>query len=109
MSARLSLEVIAFAPCHRATLRGFVSVVIEEWRLRINDLTIHEQSRSRWVGMPARPLLDANGIVIRNERGKVSYFPVLAFTDAEARNGFGRRIIEELLIFAAAAFEREDA
>ena len=109
MSDKLSIEVQAFTPHYKNSLRGFASIVIPELHLRINDLSIHESGRSRWVGMPARASLDADGVAMRDARGKVCYFPVLAFTDAETRDRFGKRVIEELLIFAPAAFEREDA
>lgn len=105
---RLSLHVVAFTPHYKSTLRGFVSIVIEEWRLRINDLSVHESSRSRWVGMPARPMLDAGGELIRDHRGKIAYAPTLSFTSPTTRDSFSRRVIEELLVFAPAAFEMEE-
>ena len=100
--------VVAFAPLHKNSLRGFVSVEVPRLHLKINDLTVNEAGASRWIGMPARALIRPDGELLRDHRGKIVYAPVLAFTDARCADDFSKRVIEELLIFAPAAFEQGD-
>jgi hypothetical protein len=109
MTSKLSVHVEAFKPHHSNTLRGFVTVTIPELRLRIVDLTVHEKNNSRWVGLPAKPQIERNGTVRKDDRGKVLYTTVIEFTSREVRDAFSARVIEALLEFAPAAFDTEDA
>jgi hypothetical protein len=101
-------QVGAFAPLHKNSLRGFVSIEVPRLHLKINDLTVNEAGATRWIGMPARALIGPDGALLRDHRGKIVYAPVLAFTDATARDDFSARVIAELLIFAPSAFQQGD-
>jgi hypothetical protein len=109
MTGKLSVLVEAFKPHHGNTLRGFVTVVIPEIRLRILDLTVHEKNGSRWVGLPAKPQIDRDGTVRKDDRGRTLYTTVVEFTNKKVRDAFSARVIKALLEFAPAAFDTEDA
>jgi hypothetical protein len=105
---KLRVEVEGFKPLRSNTLFGFVTIKIPALHLRIVDLTVHQKNDSRWVGLPAKPQLDRDGTVRRDERGKILYSSVLEFTDKATRDAFSARVIESLLEFAPSAFSTED-
>jgi hypothetical protein len=93
----LSVRVEAFKPLRSNTLFGFADLVIPEMRLCIRDTSVHESHGKRWVGLPAKPQIDRDGVVRRDERGKILYAAVLQFTDRVAGDAFSARSIEALL------------
>jgi hypothetical protein len=109
MTGKLTITVEAFVPRRSNTLFGFVTVVIPEMRLRIHDVSVHEKGESRWAGLPAKPQIDRDGTVRKDERGKTLYTPILEFTDKPTRDAFSARVIASLLEFAPAAFDDEEA
>ena len=108
-TSKLSVQVNGFKPLRSNTLVGFCTVVIPELYLRIFNLSVHEKNQSRWVGLPAKPQIDRSGNVRRDDRGKVTYTPVIEFTDRATRDAFSDRVIASLLEFAPAAFDGEAA
>jgi hypothetical protein len=59
--------------------------------------------------LPGKAEITRNGIVRKDERGKVSYTPTIEFTDHATRDAFSARGIAALLEFAPAAFDEEAA
>jgi hypothetical protein len=108
-TSKFTVHVEAFKPVRSNTLVGFCSVTIPELHLRIIDLSVHERNESRWVGLPAKPQVDRNGNVRKDDRGKTAYTPVIEFTDKATRDAFSARVIASLLEFAPAAFDEEAA
>jgi hypothetical protein len=71
-----SFRLTDFRPLVKNTLRGFVSGRLDFGdgiALDLADLTIHQSGEKRWVGWPAKPLIDRDGQVMRHENGKVRY------------------------------------
>jgi hypothetical protein len=106
---KLSVEVEAFTPRRSNTLVGFCTVVVPELHLRVFDCPVHEKNGKRWISLPAKPLVDRDGVVKRGDNGKIIYIPVLEFTDRPTREAFSDRVIATLLEFAPAAFDHEAA
>lgn len=107
--AKMSVVVEAFTPRRSNTLVGFCAVVVPELHLKILDLSVHEKNESRWVGLPAKPQINRDGTVRRDDRGKTAYTPILEFTDKATRDAFSARVIASLLEFAPAAFSDTEA
>jgi hypothetical protein len=97
-----------FKPLHRNTLRGFAQISIVELRLRIRDVAIHEKGESRWAQLPAKAQLK-DGNLVKNDVGKVQYFPILEFESRAVADAFSARVINALLQFSPQAFDVEDA
>ena len=74
----------AWKPLERNTLRGFADLWLREARLHIKGCAIHEKNGKRWVQLPARPQLDQNRALARDEGGKFQYARVQAFGNARA-------------------------
>jgi hypothetical protein len=69
---KLSIRVEAFTPRVSNTLRGFVTVVVPELHMKINDITVHQKNESRWIGLPGRAQVGRDGQVRKDERGNSS-------------------------------------
>ena len=100
--------VETFQPHRSNTLFGFCTIVVVKMHMRIHGVTVHESHGKRWASLPSKPMLDKAGNVLRDERGKVRYSPVLEFTDKETRDRFSTVVIDALLEFAPGAFEVEE-
>jgi hypothetical protein len=105
MSGKFTVLIGGFTPRRSNTLFGFVDVVVPEMRLQIKEVSIHERSSRRWIGLPARPQLDPEGRVRLDDRGKRLYSAVLAFIDKPTATAFSDRIIEALLNIHPHAFD----
>jgi hypothetical protein len=107
---KFSIEIEGFRALKSGSLHGFVDVVINELKLRIIAAPVHESHGKRWLGSPARPQVDRDGTVRRDERsGKILYVPVLQFTDKRYGDAFGERVIANLLAKWPGAFDNDDA
>jgi hypothetical protein len=107
-SGKLTITCQGFHPLVRNTLRGFASITIAELKLTIHDVAVHEKGESRWAQLPAKPQI-RDGELIRDDAGKVQYWPILEFSSRAVRDAFSVRVVEALLEFAPAAFDLKDA
>ena len=109
MGNKLSVQVEAFKPLKSNTLHGFCDVRIVEMRLLVRDISVHQKNGKRWASLPAKPQINREGTVRRDDRGKVACTPILEFSDRETREAFSARVISALLEFAPAAFDEAAA
>src|SRR3954470_7610077 len=63
------------------SLLAFVDLHIPSWRLKIFGCTFHKTNGKFWVGLPGKPQIDSEGTVLRDERNKFKYTPVVVFDD----------------------------
>ena len=85
--------------CERNTLRGFANLLVPMIGLHIRDVAVHEENGQRWVQLPARPQLDENRELIREENGRVRYATILAFDSTEAASEFNDAALTALQDF----------
>jgi hypothetical protein len=97
-----------WTPRRTNTLRGFADVLLTQTYLRIRDVAVHEKDGRRWVSLPARPMIDRDGAVLRDEQGKTRYAPILEFTDREASDEFSRACIAAVLAQFPGALDGDD-
>lgn len=90
------------------TLHGFADVLLEATHLRIHDVAVHSKNGRRWAQLPGRPMIDRDGVVMRDEKNKTRYSPILEFTDREASDKFTRGVIDAVLQAHPDAFAGED-
>jgi hypothetical protein len=95
-----------FSPMHRNTLFGFAEISIPEFDMVLKDVAVHQKNGSRWAQPPAKPQLNRDGAVIRNEAGKIQYMPIVEFGSRASRDEFSQAVVRALLEFAR-AFEEE--
>jgi len=85
----------AFRPLVRNTLRGFVRCRFPSG-LVIDEIAIHVGAGDgrAWASPPARPMIDRDGAVMRDQRtGKVRYQHLIAFSTPRVRSAWSEQVI----------------
>jgi len=101
-----SISCLAFRAVRRNTLVGFANIRINELHLEIHDVAIHVKNASRWAQPPAKPMIDKDGVAIRDrETGKIAYFTIFEFSDRATRDAFSRAVIDAVMRAFPNAFE----
>jgi hypothetical protein len=77
-----ALDVIAWRPCERNTLKGFASV-----QMTIHDVALHEKNGKHWAQPPSKPMVQ-DGQLIYGSDGRVRYVLVLELDDRETASAF---------------------
>ena len=95
MSAMMPVTLLSWKPLVKNTLRGFVNVRLGR-SLIMKELSCHEANGRRWVGLPARPMIDASGQVKKDDRGKQQYVSILEWSDRDAAGRFSEAVISAL-------------
>jgi hypothetical protein len=71
-------------PQPRGSLRGFLVIHFPSFRLSQFGVRIH--AGKRWAGLPARPWVDKDGALVKDESTcRVRYKPVLGFDSGQVR------------------------
>ena len=87
----------------RNTLQGFAAIRIDELRLIVHDVAVHEKEGRRWAQLPAKPQVRDGALVI-GDGGKPQYFPVLEFADRATRDAFSKAVCAAILAHEPRAF-----
>ena len=88
------IECLEFRRVERGTLKGFAKIKVPQWRLTMDDVAIHEKNGKAWAALPARPILDENREVVRDEEGKVKYCKTLYFDDRATADRFSDAVLK---------------
>ncbi len=82
--------------CERNSLRGFADYLLPAFGLHVRDCAVHENNGKHWVQLPARPQLDENRELIREENGRVRYATILVFDSTDAASEFNEAALKAL-------------
>jgi hypothetical protein len=106
MTGKVTIVCENFRPIARGTLRGFATIVIPEWRLRLIDVSVHvHESGSRWASLPSKPQIGRDGQLIK-KAGKTQYSPIIELIGGrDVRDAFSARVIEAVLQLDPHAFD----
>lgn len=88
----LPVSLLAWKPLPRNSLRGFAKVRLGKSMI-INDVAVHCSHGRRWAQLPAKPLVLSDGQVKRDQNGKMTYVPLVEWTDREASDRFSEAVI----------------
>jgi hypothetical protein len=93
--APLSEKVICldWRPCNRNTLRGFAKIKIPAWGLILDGVAVHTKEDKSWAQLPARPQIDKDGNVIREDDGKIRYAKMIEFDDKRKAWEFSDEVV----------------
>jgi hypothetical protein len=86
-----TVACLDFRPLRKNTPVGFAGICINEMRLIIHDVTLHEKGGARWASLPAKPQVRDGAIVI-DDGGKPAYWPILEFESRETRDAFSHAV-----------------
>ena len=78
----------AWKPFGRNTLQGFADLWLRAARLNVRGCAVHEKNGKRWIQLPARPQLDKDRNLIRDDSGKVQYAKILEFDHKDVADRF---------------------
>ena len=90
----------AFKPFQRDTLQGFADLWLRSARLNIRGCAVHERNGKRWVQLPARPQLDKDRQLVRDDADKIQYATVLEFDSREVADRFNAAALKAIEDFA---------
>ncbi len=86
----------AWKPYEKNTLKGFADLWLRTARLNVHGCAVHEKNGRRWVQLPARPQLDKDRNLVRDENGKIQYAKILDFDDREVADRFNAAALKAI-------------
>ena len=93
MANPMPVSLLAWRPMKRNSLRGFAKVRIGR-ALVLHDVTVHASGGRRWASPSSKPQIDKDGNVLRDDKGKVKYVPIVEWLDREAQDAFSEGVIQ---------------
>ena len=99
-----SIQIRDWRPMRRGNLLGFAKVELPSGMVLV-DCTVMQGDRGAWVSPPSKPMIDRDGVAIKDGSGKVRYTPLVEFTSKEVRERFSNGVIDALRAAHAEAFE----
>jgi hypothetical protein len=94
-------------PLRKGTLRGFAEV--QFWTGAIwGGIGLHQAGDRVWASPPARPMVDSNGAVLRDEKGKVRYFQIIRFANHACQRQWSELVTRTVLDAYPDAPDAED-
>ena len=84
----MGIEIVKFRKFEKNTLKGFLTILMNNIGLEIRDCTFHRKDDKKWIGLPAKPYTDQDG----NE--KYSY--IVKFADKDRYYQFQDAVLKEL-------------
>ena len=80
----------------RNTLQGFADLFLRAVQLNLRGCAVHKKGDRRWVQLPAKPQLDTNRELIRDEGGKIQYAPIANFDSREVSDRFSEAALKAI-------------
>jgi hypothetical protein len=90
-----NITVSKWMPFRRNTLRGFAEGNFGP-SLTISDVPVHTKNGRSWASLPSKPMISAEGTVLRDPAGKIRYSPVLSWVDKAAGSRFSDAVVAEI-------------
>lgn len=88
------IEIVAFKPYIKNTLRGFLTVRLSNIGLEIRDIAVHLKNGNRWLQLPAKPY--------EKPDGSQGWNYILSFYEKDTFNRF-----QEVALKALTAYQRK--
>lgn len=57
----MGIEIVNFKKYEKNSLRGFLTVRLDQIGLEIRDIALHQRNGSRWLQLPAKPYKKPDG------------------------------------------------
>jgi hypothetical protein len=103
---KAKMRLVEFKPLRRNTLLGFCVVEMPSG-LVIRDISIHQKAGKWWAGLPAKPVLDAEGRHVNNHAGHKQYAALLGWRSRELADRFSAAVVELVRLAHPADLEGE--
>ena len=90
-----TIQIRDWRPLRKGSLVGFVKVELPSGMI-LNDVTVLSGDRGAWASPPSKPMIDRDGIAMKDANGKLKYSPVIEFASKEVRERFSNAVVEAL-------------
>ena len=84
-----------FVAVEKNTLRGFARVRMPSGMV-LHDVAIHQKDTAAWASPASKPMLNRDGVQMKDAAGKGLWTPIVSFASRELRDKFSAAIIEAL-------------
>jgi hypothetical protein len=82
-----------FRMVEKNTLKGFFTLELDSG-LILHECALHEKDGKPWVGLPAKPQIDAEGHHRIGADGKKQYTPDIEFVSKKLRDAFSAQAVK---------------
>lgn len=89
------IKILDWREMRRNTLLGFAKVEFPSG-LIIADVTVFKGERGCWASPPSKPMFGRDGIVMKDDAGKLRYSIIIEFVSKDIRNRWSDSVIEAL-------------
>jgi hypothetical protein len=98
MSGKLTIKCVAWRALRRNSLRGFATVKIEEMRLAVHSVAVHEKNGKAWAQLPSQPWIK-DGAHVKGDDGKPQYSPLFEFDSIAVHDAFSDAVVRAVLAY----------
>jgi hypothetical protein len=89
----MPIRVLSYKPINKLPVLGVADAVLGK-SLEIFSILIMQSGDSVWCSFPGKPQIGADGKVMKDDRGKVKYTPVLKWADRVLADRFKDALLE---------------
>jgi hypothetical protein len=89
------ISITDWKPRISGSLRGFCTARLPSGMI-LHEVGIHTRNGSWWASPASKPMLNKEGVVLRDEAGKVRYSPIVSFADKQTRDRLSRAVVDAL-------------
>ena len=90
-----TVQIRDWRPMRKGSLLGFAKVELPSGMI-LNDVTVLYGDRGAWASPPSKPMIDRDGIAMKDANGKLKYTPIIEFASKEIRERFSNAVVEAL-------------
>jgi|tagenome__1003787_1003787.scaffolds.fasta_scaffold20988300_8 hypothetical protein len=101
-----TVRILEWRPLRRNSLLGFAKVELPSG-MTIADVTVLNGEHGPWASPPSKPMIDRDGVALRDEKQKIRYQPIIEFTSKNIRDRFSDQVIAALKLSHPEAFAED--
>jgi DNA-binding cell septation regulator SpoVG len=92
-----NIQILDWRELRRNTLLGFAKVELPSGMV-INDVTVLMGKEGPWASPPSKPMIDRDGVAMKDQNGKLKYVPIIEFTSKQVRDRFSHAVVDALCL-----------
>jgi hypothetical protein len=89
---RPRMQLLEWRRIDKGALVGRASVLLPSG-LQISDVGVFQKESRSWAQLPAEPMRDAAGGMLKDDRGKIRYRSPLKWSSRELQDGFSAALV----------------
>jgi hypothetical protein len=95
----LPVTLLSWRPMVKNSLLGFACVRLGK-SLVIRDVAVMSSHGKYWASLPSKPMIDRDGVAMRDAAGRQRYSAFLEWTDRDASDRFSAAVIAAVRLHA---------